>query len=74
MNWVHLATAPDQLVAEMWRDLLNDRDIPVIIRSGDVSTFLGVTAYPCRLLVDENSRDRAIQILREEMGIQQDAP
>ena len=74
MNWVHLATAPDQLVAEMWRDLLNDRDIPVIIRSGDVSTFLGVTAYPCRLLVDENFRDRAIQILREEMGIQQDAP
>lgn len=74
MNWVHLATAPDQLVAEMWRDLLNDRDIPAIIRSGDVSTFLGVTAYPCRLLVDENSRDRAIQILREEMGIQQDAP
>ena len=74
MNWVHLATAPDQLVAEMWRDLLNDRDIPVIIRSGDVSTFLGVTAYPCRLLVDENYRDRAIQILREEMGIQQDAP
>ena len=74
MNWVHLTTAPDQLVAEMWRDLLNDRDIPVIIRSGDVSTFLGVTAYPCRLLVDENSRDRAIQILREEMGIQQDAP
>ena len=74
MNWVHLATAPDQLVAEMWCDLLNDRDIPVIIRSGDVSTFLGVTAYPCRLLVDENFRDRAIQILREEMGIQQDAP
>jgi hypothetical protein len=74
LNWVYLATAPDQLVAEMWRDLLNDRDIPVIIRSGDVSTFLGVTAYPCRLLVDENSRDRAIQILREEMGIQQDAP
>lgn len=74
MNWVYLATAPDQLVAEMWRDLLNDRDIPAIIRSGDVSTFLGVTAYPCRLLVDENFRDRAIQILREEMGIQQDAP
>ena len=74
MNWVHLVTAPDQLVAEMWRDVLNGREIPVVIRSGDVSTFLGVTAYPCRLLVDENSRERAIQILHEEMGIQEDAP
>ena len=74
MKWVYLATAPDQLVAEMWRDLLNDRDIPVVIRSGDVSTFLGVTAYPCRLLVDENSRERAIRILHEELGIQEDAP
>ncbi len=74
MNWVHLVTAPDQLVAEMWRDVLNGREIPVVIRSGDVSTFLGVTAYPCRLLVDENARDRAIQILHEEMGVQQNAP
>ena len=74
MKWVHLTTAPDQLVAEMWRDLLNGHEIPVIIRSGDVSTFLGVTAYPCRLLVDENSRERAIQILQEEMGIQENAP
>ena len=74
MNWVHLVTAPDQLVAEMWRDVLNGREIPVVIRSGDVSTFLGVTPYPCRLLVDENSRERAIQILHDEMGIQEDAP
>lgn len=73
MKWVHLTTAPDQLVAEMWRDLLNDREIPVVIRSGDVSTFLGVTPYPCRLLVDENSRERALRILHEEMGVQKDA-
>ena len=74
MKWVYLVTAPDQLVAEMWRDLLNDRDIPVVIRSGDVSTFLGVTPYPCRLLVDEEFRERAIQILHEEMGVQENAP
>ncbi len=65
MKWVHLATAPDQLVAEMWRDILTQNGVPALIRAGDTSTFLGVSAYPCRLMVDEPHLQTARQVLRD---------
>ncbi len=70
MSRTTLAAAPDQIVAEMWRNVLAERGVPALIRAGDTSTFLGVTAYPCRLLVDEEHLTRARQILREELGVE----
>ena len=70
MKWTHLITAPDQIVAEMWRDALIERGVPAVIRAGDTTSFLGVSAYPCRLLVDEDSLQESRRILSEDMGVQ----
>ena len=64
MNWVLLTTAPSLPIAEMWRDMLAAEGVPVLIRPGDAMTsYLGVTAYPCRIMVDEGKLDRARQVL-----------
>lgn len=68
MAWVYLATAPDQLVAEMWRDLLRGDGLPVIIRAGDTSSFLGVTAHPCRIMVQEGHLVEAREKLEDHLG------
>ena len=70
MKWTYLITAPDQIVAEMWRDALIERGVPAVIRAGDTTSFLGVSAYPCRLLVDEDSLQESRRILSEDMGVQ----
>ena len=70
MKWAYLITAPDQIVAEMWRDALIERGVPAVIRAGDTTSFLGVSAYPCRLLVDEESLEESRRILREDMGVE----
>ena len=70
MKWVYLITAPDQIVAEMWRDALIERGVPAVIRAGDTTSFLGVSAYPCRLLVDEDSLEESRRILNEDMGVE----
>ena len=68
MKWVLLTTAPDQLVAEMWRDLLRGEGVSAVIRPGDAVSFLGVSAYPCRIMVQEDELDRAREILRDRLG------
>ena len=72
MKWVTLVSAPDQLVAEMWSDILNRRGIPTLVRAGDTASFLGVSAYPCRILVRDKCMDEALRILREDLGIMTD--
>ena len=72
MKWVTLVSAPDQLAAEMWSDLLNRRGIPTLVRAGDTSSFLGVSAYPCRILVDDEYLDEARQFLKDELGVTSD--
>ena len=69
MRWVTLVTAPDQLAAEMWSELLNQHGIPTLVRAGDTSSFLGVSAYPCRILVDDGYLDEARRFLTDELGI-----
>jgi len=68
MKWVYLASAPDQLTAEMWRGLLLDAEIAAIIRAGDTTTFLGVSPFPCRLMVREDDVARARGVLEEFLG------
>ena len=72
MKWVTLVSAPDQLAAEMWSDLLNRRGIPTLVRAGDTSSFLGVSAYPCRILVDDEYLDEARRFLKDELGVTAD--
>ena len=63
MKWVCAATAPYQLVAEMWRELLVGQGIAAVVRSGDTASYLGVSAYPCRVLVRERDLDSAKRVL-----------
>ena len=69
MKWTYLATAPDQLVAEMWSEVLRDNGIPATVRPGDTTSFLGVSAYPCRILVDEERLGQAREVLKSELGV-----
>ena len=74
MRWVTLVSAPDQLAAEMWSELLNRRGIPTLVRAGDTASFLGVSPYPCRILVDDEYLDEARRVLREDLGVTADDP
>ncbi|MEE8442683.1 MAG: DUF2007 domain-containing protein [Dehalococcoidia bacterium] len=68
INWVYLTTAPDQITAEMWRELLYNDDVPAMIRAGDTASFLGVTSAPCRLMVPEERLQEARGLLEERLG------
>jgi hypothetical protein len=63
--WVCLGTAPDQVLAEMWRDWLTSQSIPARLAPGDVISFLGVSGAPCRLLVPARYHAAAEQALAE---------
>ena len=67
VKWVLFTTAPDQLTAEVWRDLLANEGIPSIIKPGDVMSFLGVSPMPCRILVPENLLAEAKIALERQM-------
>jgi len=63
MKWVHVATAPDQLSAEIWVDLLHDEGIPALIRASDAVSFLGVSALSCRVMVPADRLREARAVL-----------
>lgn len=65
MRWATLVTAPDQLTAELWRELLQESGIPAMLQAGDAVSFLGVSAFPCRLLVPEERYAEAQGLLDE---------
>jgi hypothetical protein len=65
-DWVHLTTAPDQITAEIWVAILRDEGVPAMIRPSDVVSYLGVSAFGCRLLVREEDLERARDVLGDE--------
>ena len=67
MSWVHLTTAPDQIVAEMWTGLLRNEGVSALIRPGDTASFLGVSAYPCRIIVRDHQLDHAREVLESQL-------
>jgi hypothetical protein len=69
MEWVYLATAPDQVIAEMWVETLKDAGIAAMIRPSDTASFLGVSGYGCRVQVRKRDLELAKEILcLEEEG------
>ena len=65
MAWVHLATAPDQLTAEMWVTLLRDNGVVAAIRPSDSVSFLGLSGFACRVQVAEEQLEIARELLGE---------
>ena len=66
MNWVHLATAPDQMTAEIWLSILREEGVAAMIRPSDAVSFLGVAAFGCRVQVREEDVVRAREVLGDE--------
>lgn len=66
-KWVYLATASDQLEAEMWCNLLFEEGVSAMIRPGDTTSFLGVSAYGTRIQVREHQLDEAREILGDRL-------
>lgn len=60
---MHLATARDQLEAEIWCNRLGDEGVRAMIRPGDATSFLGVSPYPTRVQVLEEDLERARKVL-----------
>jgi hypothetical protein len=65
-RWVHLATAPDQLTAEMWIELLRGQGIPAMIGPQDAVSFLGLSIMACRVLVPREHLAEATQVLQQQ--------
>ncbi|PZC49988.1 MAG: putative signal transducing protein [Chloroflexi bacterium] len=67
IHWVYLTTAPDQLTAEMWKELLSSNGFTVMVRAGDTASYLGVFAGPTRILVDQSNLEDASQFIQENL-------
>lgn len=70
MRWAYLATAPDQVTAELWVALLRDSGIAAMIHPGDTSSFLGAAGFGTRVQVAEDRLEEG----REILGVEEDEP
>jgi hypothetical protein len=62
-RWLLLTTAPDQLTAEIWKDILLQQGIPAMLNPADTASFMGVSSFPCRIMVAYGYREQAKEIL-----------
>lgn len=65
MKWALLATASDQLTAEMWCAVLREAGIAAIIDPRDAVSFLGVSTFACRVIVPEAMFEEAKEIFTD---------
>lgn len=59
---VRIGSAPNQMVAEMWRDLLAQEGIPAVVQTSDGYAYVGPFS-PCSLLTVAYQADRARAVL-----------
>ena len=62
---VPLATAPNQIVAELWISALKDDGVSALMDARDTMSFLGVSNRPVRLMVQESRLADATAILND---------
>ena len=62
---VPLATAPNQIVAELWIGALRGEGVSAVMDIRDTMSFLGVSNWPVRLLVQESRLAEATAILKD---------
>ena len=72
MKWVVFATAPDQIMAEIWVQLVRSEGIPCRLQPGDTTNFLGVSAAPVRLMTLETQAERATEVLERGEEVEDD--
>ena len=67
-EWTTIATAPDQLTAEMWQQLMWQESIPAMIDPHDAISFMGVASTPVRLKVPVDLAVKAREVLAGVQG------
>ncbi len=65
MEWTHLTTTSDQLSAELLVQALLEEGIEALVNQGDTNSFLGVTGYPCRVMVRADAWRQAVGFLEK---------
>ncbi len=68
MNWAVVATAPDQLTAELWVGLLEGAGVPAMVNPADAVSFLGVSGAGCRVMVAAERLEEARDLLVAQAG------
>lgn len=58
-----LATASNQIEAELWQGMLAEHGIPVVFGASDVQSFLGLAPRPVRVLVRSGQHAEAERVL-----------
>ncbi|HEY8476198.1 MAG TPA: DUF2007 domain-containing protein [Chloroflexota bacterium] len=51
-SWVRVATAPNQVIAEVWRDTLTKEGIAAMVDPSATASYLGVSSFPVAVLVE----------------------
>ena len=74
IRWTTVATAPDQLVAEMWQQSLREASIPSVLAPQDVVSFLGVSPSPVRVMVPQELKARAEGVLADLLASGNESP
>lgn len=64
-RWTAVATAPDQLTAEMWQQVMWQEMIPAMLDPHDAVSFMGVASTPVRLIVPAELASRAREVLAD---------
>lgn len=67
MKWTPIASVPEQ-IAEMFQDLLWKEGIVSRIELSTAGSYLGVSPYPCRILVPAEDAANAMAFLAEMTG------
>jgi hypothetical protein len=60
---VHVATAPNEILASMWVDILKQNGIQALVKSGPLKAGLYSFNEPCEIKALKSQADEAKQIL-----------
>ncbi len=62
-EFVYLATAPNQIIAEIWVDMLKQEGIASYFRSGNVMAYTGLSFTPCQVMVIKSRLAEAADLI-----------
>ncbi len=65
MNWVRVATAPNQSIGESWAELLREEGIPARVQPAGASVYIGIDFRPVPVMVSEDRLTDAHTLLAE---------
>ncbi|MSQ31680.1 MAG: hypothetical protein EXR59_00345 [Dehalococcoidia bacterium] len=63
-EFLYLATAPNQIIAEMWVQMLKQQNIPSYFRSSSAQSYLGSSFTPCQVMVSKSKLSEAETLIQ----------